>query len=254
MSETRVKIQSIIENQIPDFIAEESPLLVEFLKQYYVSQEYQGAPSDLIQNIDKYLKLEENAQTTEFTYLSEDLDSFSTTVNAAALGVGGLVSTFTQGFPDRYGLLLIDNEIITYEYKTATTFENCSRGFSGVTSYRKPNVPDELTFRSSAATSHSREAKIYNLSDLFLQEFFAKIKNQFIPGLSERSLEPDLNKRSFILNSVDFYDSKGTDDSFKIFFGALYGEQVDVIKPREYLFRPSDAGIVTGKQIGRAHV
>ena len=78
MSETRVKIQSIIENQIPDFIAEESPLLVEFLKQYYVSQEYQGAPADLIQNIDKYLKLEENAQTTEFTYLSEDLDSFST--------------------------------------------------------------------------------------------------------------------------------------------------------------------------------
>lgn len=69
MSETRVKIQSIIENQIPDFIAEESPLLVEFLKQYYVSQEYQGAPTDLIQNIDKYLKLEENAQTTEFTYL-----------------------------------------------------------------------------------------------------------------------------------------------------------------------------------------
>jgi hypothetical protein len=242
MSETRVKIQSIIENQIPDFIAEESPLLVEFLKQYYVSQEYQGASADLIQNIDKYLKLEKNAQTTEFTYLSEDLDSFSTTINAGALGVGGLISTFTQGFPDRYGLLLIDDEIITYEYKTETTFENCSRGFSGVTSYRKPNVPDELTFRSSAASDHTREAKIYNLSDLFLQEFFAKIKNQFIPGFSERPLEPDLNKRSFILNSVDFYDSKGTDDSFKILFGALYGEQVDVIKPREYLFRPSDAG------------
>ena len=175
MSETRVKIQSIIENQIPDFIAEESPLLVEFLKQYYVSQEYQGASADLIQNIDKYLKLEKNAQTTEFTYLSEDLDSFSTTINAGALGVGGLISTFTQGFPDRYGLLLIDDEIITYEYKTETTFENCSRGFSGVTSYRKPNVPDELTFRSSAASDHTREAKIYNLSDLFVQEFFAKI-------------------------------------------------------------------------------
>jgi hypothetical protein len=59
MSETRVKIQSIIENQIPDFIAEESPLLVEFLKQYYISQEYQGASFDLIQNIDKYVKIDE---------------------------------------------------------------------------------------------------------------------------------------------------------------------------------------------------
>lgn len=242
MSETRVKIQSIIESQIPDFIAEESPLLVEFLKQYYVSQEYQGAPADLIQNIDKYLKLEENVLTTEFTYLSEDISTADTIITAGTLGVGALPSTFTQGFPDRYGLLLIDDEIITYEYKTSTTFENCSRGFSGVTSYKKQNVSDELTFKSSSASDHVKGAKIYNLSSLFLQEFFTKIKNQFIPGFSERSLDNDLNKRSFILNSVDFYDSKGTDESFKILFGALYGEKVDVIKPREYLFRPSDAG------------
>ena len=242
MSETRVKIQSIVENQLPNFIAEESPLLVEFLKQYYISQEYKSAPADLIQNIDRYLKLEENSLTTEFTYLSEDVSVTDTTINAGALGVGGLISTFTQGFPDKYGLLLIDDEIITYEYKTEFTFENCKRGFSGVTSYKKPNVSDELVFKSSAADIHTRETKIYNLSDLFLQEFFKKIKLQFIPGFSERSLDSNLNKRSFILNAVDFYDSKGTDNSFKILFGALYGEKVEVIKPREYLFRPSDAG------------
>jgi hypothetical protein len=242
MSETRVKIQSIIENQIPDFIVEESPLLVDFLRQYYVSQEYKGAPTDLIQNIDQYLKLEENALTTEFTYLSEDVSVTDTTINAGSLGVDGPISKFTQGFPDKYGLLLIDNEIITYEYKTEFTFENCKRGFSGVTSYKKPNVSDELVFKSSAADTHTRETKIYNLSDLFLQEFFTKIKKQFIPGFSERSLDSNLNKRSFILNAVDFYDSKGTDESFKILFGTLYGEKVEVIKPRDYLFRPSDAG------------
>ena len=49
MSETRVKIQSIVENQLPNFLAEENPLLVDFLKQYYISQEYPGAASDLIQ-------------------------------------------------------------------------------------------------------------------------------------------------------------------------------------------------------------
>ena len=31
MSETRVKIQSIVENQLPEFVAEENPLLVDFL-------------------------------------------------------------------------------------------------------------------------------------------------------------------------------------------------------------------------------
>ena len=152
MSETRVKVQSIVENQLPNFIAEDSPLLVEFLKQYYVSQEYQSAPADIIQNIDKYLKLEENSSTVEFTYLSEDVESYSTSI-PASLGFSEFTNYFTKGFPDKYGLLLIDNEIITYEYKTEFAFENCKRGFSGVTSYTKTNAPDELKFESSIAES-----------------------------------------------------------------------------------------------------
>ena len=38
----------------------------------------------------------------------------------------------TTGFPDSYGLLKIDNEIITYTGKTATSFTGCIRGFSGI--------------------------------------------------------------------------------------------------------------------------
>ena len=58
MSETRIKIQSIVENQLPDFVLDESPLLGEFLKQYYISQEYPSGPLDLIQNLDKNIKLD----------------------------------------------------------------------------------------------------------------------------------------------------------------------------------------------------
>ena len=249
MAETRVKIQTILESQLPEYLVEEAPLLVEFLKQYYISQEYQSGPADIIQNIDKYLKLEENSETKEFTYLSDDITSYDTEIPASALGVGGLISTFTQGFPDEYGLLLIDNEIITYERRSQYAFEGCKRGFSGVKSYRKDSTPDELEFSESSAASHKREALIYNLSAKFLTEFFTKVKRQFIPGLSDRELASGLNQRSFVPNAKDFYESKGTDDSFKILFGALYGERVDVIKPREYLFRPSDAGYRTTKDL-----
>ena len=242
MTEDRVKLQSIVENQLPEFVREDFPLIGEFLKQYYISQEFQGGSFDLIQNIDKYLKLEENSSTKEFTYLSQDVSLNDTTINAGALGVGQLISTFTQGFPERWGLLLIDNEIITYEYKTQFTFEGCKRGFSGVTSLKSPTTPDELVFKSSSAAKHKKEAKIYNLSVLFLSEFFTKIKKQFIPGFSERTLDSDLNSKTFISRAKDFYDSKGTDKSFKILFGALYGEDVEVVKPKDYLFKPSDAG------------
>ena len=46
---------------------------------------------------------------------------------------------------------------------------------------------------------------------------------------------------AFSKQSKDFYRSKGTDQSFEILFKSLYGEDVSIIRPKEYLFRPSDA-------------
>ena len=240
MAETRVKIQSIVDNQLPSYVKEDSPLLVDFLKQYYISQEYPGGSYDLITNIDKYIKLEEIFDSISTTVLSGDISFDDTTISVS--GFDNQVATFTRGFPDRYGLIKIDDEIITYTGKTDTSFTGCIRGFSGVTSYHKTNSPDELVFSSSTAANHDDQAVITNLSGLFLDEFLKKLKKQFIPGFDDRSLDSNLNQRLFIKRSKDFYESKGTDESFKILFGALYGEKVEVVKPREFLFRPSDAG------------
>ena len=54
----RVKVHQIIENQLPEFLVSESPKAVDFLKQYYISQEHQGGPIDLTDNLDQYLKLD----------------------------------------------------------------------------------------------------------------------------------------------------------------------------------------------------
>ena len=43
----RVQIQDIVENQLLNFARDDFPLIVDFLKQYYISQEYPGAPVDL---------------------------------------------------------------------------------------------------------------------------------------------------------------------------------------------------------------
>ena len=251
MSETRVKIQSIVENQLPNFLAEENPLLVDFLKQYYISQEYPGAASDLIQNIDKNIKLDEIFNSVNSCLLAEDVDYGDKTIRVStSTDKEGNILLGTKGFPDRYGLIKIDDEIITYTHKTDNTFEGCVRGFSGVTSYTKPNNPEELVFSNSNIAKHTLETFkgaptgpiVYNLSILFLNQFLNKLKHQFLPGFAERTLDSDLNENLFIKQSKDFYSSKGTDRSFVILFGALYGEKVEVIKPRDYLFRPSDAG------------
>ena len=123
MVETRIQISSVVEGQLPEFVREEFPLVVEFLNQYYLSLESQGGTTDILQNIDQYVKVDNLTNLTESTTLSTDITSFDSTINVNS----------TSGFTDRYGLLLIDNEIITYTGKTSSSFTGCIRGFSGVT-------------------------------------------------------------------------------------------------------------------------
>ena len=228
MTETRIKISSIVENQLPQFVKEEFPLVSEFLSQYYTSLENQGGTSDILQNIDQYIKVDNLTNLIESTTLISDVTFFDSTISVVS----------TAGFPDSYGLLLIDSEIITYTSKTSTTFEGCVRGFNGVTSYKGK---DELTFTESQSQEHSSNTTVTNLSILFLKEFLNKVKKQITPGFEDRQLYSELNEKLFIKQSIDFYSSKGTDNSFKILFGALYGQNVEVIRPRDYLIQPSDA-------------
>ena len=53
--ESRVKIQDVISSQLPNFILDESPKTADFLKQYYISQEFQSGVVDIAENLDQYL-------------------------------------------------------------------------------------------------------------------------------------------------------------------------------------------------------
>ena len=235
----RVKISSVVQNQLPDFIKADFPLAGEFLAQYYTALEGQGSTLDVLQNIDKYIKIDELTDLIESTNLSSNVGIADNTISVDS----------TTGFPDTYGLLEIDSEVITYTGITTNSFTGCSRGFSGITSYRSPNKTDELLFTQSGISTHSSGSVVNNLSIRFLKEFFKKVKTQITPGFEERSLDDSVDERLFAKQAKDFYSSKGTDQSFEILFRALYGKDVEVIKPRDYLFIPSDANYKVSKQI-----
>jgi hypothetical protein len=231
MIDTRIKISSIVANQLPGFVKEEFPLVSEFLSQYYSSLEGQGSTLDILQNIDQYVKVDTLTNLVDSTILSSDVDFFDDTI---------VVDT-TYGFPSSYGLIQIDSEIITYTGITKNSFTGCVRGFSGITTYKGSNLNDQLVFLESESTQHFSGSTVTNLSVLFLKEFFNKVKKQVTPGFENRELYSNLNENIFIKQSKDFYSSKGTDQSFEILFRSLYGEDVEIIKPRDYLFIPSDA-------------
>ena len=237
MTEKRVQFNNVVQNQLPSYVREDFPLISEFLKQYYLAQEFQGAPIDLIQNIDRYIKLDETTNLIDSVVLLNDIEFDDTTINVDL----ALSPTGTQGFPDEYGLLKINDEIITYTGKTSSSFTGCLRGFVGTSSYHQDNNPENLVFEQTESQDHLKGATIQNLSCLFLKEFLRKTKKQILPLIDERDLSEDLNENLFLKQSKDFYLSRGTDRSYEILFKALYNEDVQIIKPREFLFTPSNS-------------
>ena len=144
MSEKRVQLNQIVKSQLPSYVQEDFPLVGEFLSQYYIGQEFQGGVVDITDNLDQYLKLDN--LTPEVigagTSLSAGITLGDTTVNVVS----------TKGFPNQYGLFKINDEIVTYTGITTNSFTGCVRGFSGITSYRAPNEPNELVFLSDQIT------------------------------------------------------------------------------------------------------
>jgi len=231
--ESRIKIQQIVDNQLPEFIIDESPKTAEFLKQYYISQEYQGGVVDIIDNLDQYLKLDK--------FKPEVIVDSSTTSQAVLVDDSTISVSSTKGFPSKYGLIKIDDEIITYTGSTTTTFTGCVRGFSGITNYHQELNQEDLIFSTSSASSHDANSPVQNLSSLFLKEFYKKIKYSLTPGLENLNFTENLNVGNFIKEARTFYESKGTEESFRILFNVLYGETPKVVDLEKFLNKPSSS-------------
>ena len=238
--EKRVQLNKIIESQLPEFLVADFPKAVEFFKQYYLSLEHQGGNVDLIDNLDRYIKLDNLIPEVVVgkVSLSSAVSKSDTVINV----------TSTVGFPDEYGLLQIGDEIVTYTDKTETSFTGCVRGFSGITGYDVgissvfSNVNKQnITFRDSAAADHNQTVVVKNLSVLFLQEFYKKLKRTFTPGLEEYDFVSDLNVGNFIKHARNFYQSKGIAESIKILCKVLYGAEATVIDLENRLIKPSSA-------------
>ena len=237
----RVKTYQIVSETIPEFAVSENPKFIEFLKQYYISQDYQGGPADIAENIDAYIKIDN---------LTVDVIRGGTDLTGDVSETDDVITvTSTDGYPQKHGLIKIDSEIITYADKTENSFIGCTRGFSGISSYTAPNNNEDLVWETTVAASHTIGSSVQNVSALFLKEFYKKLKAMYTPGLEGVTLSPQLDINNFIKEARSLYESKGTEDSFKILFKALFGIDPKINDLEKYLIKPSYANYVRRKTL-----
>ena len=97
LEDRKILTEDLVSGFVPDFILEENPLFLEFLKSYFKSREAFGSDIDIIRNILQYQKIEKLFSIKETTTLSSDATQFSKTITVAS----------TEGYPSRYGLIQI---------------------------------------------------------------------------------------------------------------------------------------------------
>ena len=128
--EKRVTVQQVIENQLPEFILSESPKTIDFLKQYYISQEHQGGALDIAVNLDQYLKVDNltpeviSGETTLYSgihhYKSREVRTTDGTIIIASgekVGVGQSVSYYDDALGQHVRATDVAIPVTNYEHE-----------------------------------------------------------------------------------------------------------------------------------------
>jgi hypothetical protein len=238
-------LSTLVENQLPQFISDEYPQFVEFVKKYYEQLETKGQPLDIINNFVEYLDIDtyDKEILKSYTELSAPISDFATTINVVD----------TTGFPESNGYILIDDEAIFYSSKTATSFLNCYRNVSATTRLGDLYSSSEVTtaaytdynsnYPRNVGVAHSSSSIVKNISNLFLYAFVRSFESQYLASFPEESLKPEVDKKVLIKNIKQFYKSKGTDQSIKFIFSSIIAKEPEdipsVYYPKDFTIKPS---------------
>ena len=238
MADFKDKISNLIESQVPDFVLEDHPLFLDFVKAYYQLMESAEIKLTNIGDPD-VIKLEGSAGGSiqlDGTNVSDDDDGDNILLEDTSYGD------------------FINGETITGATSRATAtilIEDVDDGARLFVTHNNKFIDGELITGSSSAAEASisqyRANPVQNLQQLLdyadvdktLASFLLKFRNSFLTSIPDR-LHDQINKRKLIKNIKTLYQSKGTKRASEIFFKLLFNEAAEIKYPKDEMLRVSD--------------
>ena len=252
MSNFHNKISNLINSQVPEFVLQDHPKFVEFLKAYYTFMESAEIDVTSVQTTDGIQLESETNQTNELL-----LDASKIGTDKTPLDVGSKVilessfyGKFTRG------------EIVTGQTSMATATvlaEDLINGRLFISAQDKFIIGETIVGSSSNASAIVNNYKpnpVENIQDLLnfrdpdkvIDNFLTHFKYEFLNTLPD-TLADGLNKRNLIKSVRFLYGLKGTRQGNNLFFRLLFNENADTVYPREQILRASDGKWTTNKVI-----
>ena len=250
MATFKDKISNLITSQAPEFVLEQHPKFLEFVKTYYTFMESAELSVTSVQTTDGILLETETNQTNELLLDGSKIGSDKTQEDAGSKVIleSSTYGKFTRG------------ETITGQTSNATATvlgEDLINGRLFITAQDKFGI-DEIVVGSSSNASASinnykpnpvqtiQELLNFRDPDKVISNFLTKFRNEFLNTLPE-NLDSNVNRRTLIKNVKSLYRAKGTSRGHELFFKLLFGLESETIYPRENLLRASDGKWGTNK-------
>jgi hypothetical protein len=244
------KISNLINSQVPDFVIDEHPKFLQFLKTYFT-----------------FMEAAELSVTSIETTDGIQLESQSTSQNNLILNGSRIESDRTvidEGDKiilenSQYGKFTRGETIVGQSSKASSTILtedlNNNRLFIvAQDKFIKGETILGLSSNASAVINNYKPNPVNNIQELLnfrdpdkvISNFLTNFRNEFLSTLPE-NLNSNVDKRKLIKNIKSLYQAKGTKIGHEIFFKLLFNENSETIYPREQILRVSDGKFTTNK-------
>ena len=238
MADFKDKISNLINSQVPDFVLEDHPLFLDFVKAYYQLMESAEIPLTNIGDPD-HLVLEGTTAgkiVLDGTNVSKDDGDDNVLLEDTSYGD------------------FINGETITGSTSGATTtviIEDVDGGGRLFVVHQNKFIEGELITGSSSGAQATigkyRANPVQNIQQLLdyadvdktISGFLSKFRNSFLTSVPDRLYE-GVDKRNLTKNIKSLYQSKGTKRASEIFFKLLLNEDAEIRYPKDEMLRVSD--------------
>ena len=243
MAKFNDKISTLINSQLPNFVVDDHPQFVQFLKTYYQFMESAMLQVTSIENTDGItlenetglkdnLLLDGSKITSEKTQsdagdkiIYEDTIFGKFTIGETITGLVSKATATVLAEDLTNGKLYISAQ--DKFAKNETIIGNTSNAQAVINDYR-PNpvntVQDLTNFRDP---------------DKVISNFLTKFRDEFLKTIPE-NLAIGLDKRNLIKNIKSMYQLKGTQAGHELFFRILFNQVSETFYPRTQMLRVSD--------------
>ena len=247
MADFKDKISNLINSQVPDFVLEDHPLFLDFVKAYYQLMESAEIQLTNIGDPD-HIVLEGN--TAGKTILD------GTNISKDDSGDNFLLEDTSYGD-------FQNGETITGSTSGATAtvlIEDVDAGARLFVTHQNKFIEGELITGSTSAAQATigkyRANPVQNIQQLLdyadvdktIQGFLTKFRNSFLTSIPD-TLHSSVDKRNLIKNIKSLYQAKGTKRASEIFFKLLFNEDAEIRYPKDNILRVSDGKWDTKKVI-----